>query len=640
MASFWWTCCRCEGACFDEAFPGLGKPKVLQSLPTGTNATPAEVTEEEDRVEWLDEEEDEEEAAKVPPEGRNLMRQTSRGAWSSEGGAELVSVQFFPIHTIAMETFMGAETMLPFEDLQKQGLVHPTGRDDVVHFLSHEWLGLAHPDPEGVQLRRAQEVFSRAIRGDAESLFHKQDWAGFLEKTSGSMAGDHRRSEAMYGRQTTGGAINDAIFQWQVEFGEVWLDYSSIPQDRTSSKSSKRKLAAINSIPAYLERCDYFWVLAPPARHVERGDWCSLTTWQARGWCRLEGWGNFLSVKSPPLLVITHAEKLSTMGFVDFMMAVQGKPDMAPCAGNFTCCSRDHEEVLPDGTTRTMPCDIQFVAPVLKTLFDAKKDYLRRDPKFRYLHNLLQVLLEPILVAGCPDHRPKDFVRPSETVEQFLTRFAMDSVEDVGKPSFTLWNFAAWLGHIPMLTLLEQDEKALAQIQDPASHVGVVQNAAMQGKSEALQHLLDRGLVRREALWMPGGSQGITAMDRAAKYGFPETVTLLLEARADVDPRRMDGSTPLHGAAGAGHVRSCRVLLQFRAQVDAVDNLGRTPLHLAADPVTFYGRATGKPAALAALLEHGADRNAKDAQGRTPLEVAQAAFFQEGVEILCTRISP
>ena len=44
------------------------------------------------------------------------------------------------------------------------------------------------------------------------------------------------------------------------------------------------RLYEVQSIPGYVERCDFFMVLAPELFHRDTGLICNSTSWQSRGW--------------------------------------------------------------------------------------------------------------------------------------------------------------------------------------------------------------------------------------------------------------------------------------------------------------------------------------------------------------------
>ena len=105
------------------------------------------------------------------------------------------------------------------------------------------------------------------------------------------------------------------------------------------------------------------------------------------------------------------------------------------------------------------------------------------------------------------------------------------------------------------------------------------------------------------------------------------------------------GLSPLHLAAQGGHIKLMAALLEAGADINARDLRGYTPLHFvicfgpkefldplpdltaAAQDVGVYRLLTDVPRF---LLEQGADLMAREAdESRTPLELAGAAFEDE-----------
>ena len=63
--------------------------------------------------------------------------------------------------------------------------------------------------------------------------------------------------------------------------------------------------AAVDSIPAYVERCQSMWVLVPPIQHHDvDGAVCSFASWRTRGWCRMEFAAAHLATHEMPVLVV------------------------------------------------------------------------------------------------------------------------------------------------------------------------------------------------------------------------------------------------------------------------------------------------------------------------------------------------
>jgi hypothetical protein len=85
---------------------------------------------------------------------------------------------------------------------------------------------------------------------------------------------------------------------------------------------------------------------------------------------------------------------------------------------------------------------------------------------------------------------------------------------------------------------------------------------------------------------------------------------------------------PLHAAAAAGDLEAVKRLADGGG-LNVEDDYGRAPLHCAAE--------RSRTAAIALLLERGADANARDPARRTPLHLAAGMGTQEAVEALLSR---
>lgn len=112
-----------------------------------------------------------------------------------------------------------------------------------------------------------------------------------------------------------------------------------------------------------------------------------------------------------------------------------------------------------------------------------------------------------------------------------------------------------------------------------------------------------------------------------------------LEAGADVNARNQHGDTPLHTLMrllGWNHsfVPAAIDLLQAGgADLNAQADGGVTPLHLASGSWTNWG-SWGHPSAVESLVRAGADVNVRDERGRTPLDEAIASGNPAAIALL------
>lgn len=95
----------------------------------------------------------------------------------------------------------------------------------------------------------------------------------------------------------------------------------------------------------------------------------------------------------------------------------------------------------------------------------------------------------------------------------------------------------------------------------------------------------------------------------AARHGAHETMTLLIDAGADVNARsRFLKKTPIFQAAYEGDVQAVRLLIDAGADVHALDDSGNNALREA---------ISGGPAVIRMLLDAGADPKQRNAAGNT-----------------------
>ena len=99
--------------------------------------------------------------------------------------------QFFPHYVVKITDFLTMEMPPPSHtELLRRGLLHSWHLGMFSIFVSHQWLGRLHPDPNGLQLNILQESLSNLIKGTVSvecslvSMIHGQlpDWSGDMAK--------------------------------------------------------------------------------------------------------------------------------------------------------------------------------------------------------------------------------------------------------------------------------------------------------------------------------------------------------------------------------------------------------------------------------------------------------------------------
>ena len=238
-----------------------------------------------------------------------------------------------------------------------------------VIFVSHQWLGFTHPDPLRAQLVVLLRVLKKLLSGALDV------------RTNAEL-------EAIYSiKVITEGA------EWKQLLSNalLWIDYTSIPQPsaaddddddkeakealplRVSRRNSDHRLtpagggggggggaekarlveqlvAAVDSIPSYIERCTQMWVLVPPSSHADLpGATCDFFSWRQRGWCRMEFAASKLARGDDmPLMVIESEETVYYLNPCD-------SAKMSAARGEFT-----------------VPDDAHKVNSILAKMLDAK----------------------------------------------------------------------------------------------------------------------------------------------------------------------------------------------------------------------------------------------------------------------------
>ncbi|CAE8644627.1 unnamed protein product [Polarella glacialis] len=177
----------------------------------------------------------------------------------------------FPMYVMPLQTALELTETPPHQDLLQQGKLIEATDDMEIIFLSHPWVANGTPDPEFKQF----SVFQGALK----NLF-----IGMKIQICPGAAG-------MLPLFDADNRLTQNNKQHGLASAYLWYDYFGIPQivERTEDQNVGAELQkAVDSIPAYIARCQHFFILAPPMMHVHRGYLVNTQAWSERGWCRTE----------------------------------------------------------------------------------------------------------------------------------------------------------------------------------------------------------------------------------------------------------------------------------------------------------------------------------------------------------------
>eukprot|EP00397_Hematodinium_sp_SG-2012_P001876 GEMP01001881.1.p1 GENE.GEMP01001881.1~~GEMP01001881.1.p1 ORF type:complete len:798 (+),score=186.69 GEMP01001881.1:195-2588(+) len=394
-----------------------------------------------------------------------MMSRFSRKRRSSLRGYRLMEtacVLEYPMWVVPIQSVLAMSSVEPHQKLKQRGdliiqhMADDTTRNPVI-FISHQWLSVRHPDPEGNQLKVLQQALKRLI-------------AGHEVRSTGVSSMLYRKDEV---NRKWGKTLRNA---------RIWYDYFSIPQITYDPECRADLLRAVQSIPAYVEMSSHTFILSPPIAHREfvdkttgRPTMCDYYSWLERGWCLMEKMAQFLKVNSNSVVVIRSAKH---MEFQDILDAVARKVGDA----NFACCALKHvEEVWVDAedddeedehedkdcprrkrqVLKKIPfaCDKVKVCQLMKLLIQRRLFYEFHHPNGEiHIYRLLRAL-RIFLLSNLPHPQGYDPYEEERTVMDFMRsyHFTVDDVPHTNRNNhFKGWTplrFAALSSNVAMVKL-------------------------------------------------------------------------------------------------------------------------------------------------------------------------------------------
>lgn len=191
-----------------------------------------------------------------------------------------------------------------------------------------------------------------------------------------------------------------------------------------------------------------------------------------------------------------------------------------------------------------------------------------------------------------------------------------------GKPSLgdskteqgiSLLQFAAYCRNNIAVDILKKHKKNLD-----------IFEASSMGNNEIVSQILDKNPEFLNSF----SPDGFTALGLASFFGHISLAKFLLGrgANPNIASNNQFKVAPIHSACAISNYNITKLLIQHRADVNAKQMQGVTPLHSAA--------YNGQTKLSKLLIDNGADINARTDKGETPLFMALEKNFQETAELI------
>lgn len=409
-------------------------------------------------------------------------------------------------------------------------------------FVSHEWLGWEHADPNGEQLAALQRILKRLMHGEVQmvesswmqQLVLKQNTKVSAKEWKAALPHMFVSIPQMFIYDTA-----DQSMTLPAYYGQV------ADQSDPKAKTAEDLKNAVESIPAYIERTTLLLILVPVCMHQNRQEACSFATWRRRGWCNLEMQAALLKCGVLHVMVCIGPEVAPYFFFPgDAYKLVCG-------TGDFTCCQRGH---FINGVD--IECDKAKVRKILERMIDNKTKHLEQtgqQDRMRWIESLRQHALSGLPCDGWA-HLEKKGKHNQEQQRQELAQQESHQLE-LKDPLELLRTRLKW--------------QPRDDVTAKSTGRSLLYYAAAANDTEAVRLLLQRrdtaGLndaVRNPDLAM--GEYPATPLIIVMAWGSFDVARQLLDARAEPKTRMVDsGLDALLGAAVFGRGTNVEAWLNY-----------------------------------------------------------------------------
>jgi hypothetical protein len=163
----------------------------------------------------------------------------------------------YPMMVMRLDRALALKKLEPHQEYRRRGDIVEFKDGMKAIFLSHEWLARAHPDPDMEQFSVFQQTFGAngLVAGNPKSV--DPHWLDAFCETA------ERPLKHKYWAELLADPTD--IY--------IWYDFISVPQKvGTDSSWAEQQKAAINSIPAYVDRSMMFVALVPSLDHLVKSN--------------------------------------------------------------------------------------------------------------------------------------------------------------------------------------------------------------------------------------------------------------------------------------------------------------------------------------------------------------------------------